>query len=91
MATQVNQHDISTVIADTRATLRFTMREFAAALNVSPAAVNLWEKGSSEPSLDRVETWLADPREWVYRLAFNILVTRLGPALLAAAAQPVEA
>lgn len=84
----MQQPNTDSVIADTRAALRFTMREFAAALNVSPAAVNLWEKGTAAPTLDRIEAWLADKRPWVYQMAFRILVARLGPALLAAAQTP---
>lgn len=76
---------------DARKGQRATIRAFAAELAVSHSAVAQWEKGVAAPTLERLEAWLADPREWVYSLAFKILVAKLGPALLAAAtSQPTQ-
>lgn len=52
-----------------------TLREFAASLQVTYEAVRLWENGAQVAD-KTLQTWWDDPREWVQKLALDVLAAK---------------
>lgn len=58
-----------------------SLREFAAELSVSHAAIQQWESGETEPTNERISAFVNDPRDWVRELGQALFMARNGKTL----------
>lgn len=72
MQTEIQSTQAKELISASRLAQKMTLREFGAALGVSHAMVDLWEKGVSVPDRSRIASWIADERQWVRLLGLQI-------------------
>lgn len=75
------------VIRQARQQLQLNTRQFAAELGVSQNMVSLWERNVNAIDEARLNQWFADTREWVWKMAMELLVIKYRSLL--AACRPV--
>jgi transcriptional regulator with XRE-family HTH domain len=65
------------VVTTARKAQQMSLRDFAAELGISHVAVSHWEDGTSNVDLNRVVGWMGDRREWVRKMAGDLLSCKI--------------
>lgn len=70
---------ISNIVKHYRGTR--SLRDFAADLGVTHAAVHLWESGANEPTSERIADFVNSEHEWVREMGKALFLARNGVTL----------